>query len=182
MDHANEHLWAVGRAFFATSEIVSAWGDPLQDALYEQGAAAVLCALDALMPPTLAAAEVRPPHAGLRRGQRGADGRSVHWCIGAQRLRCRQEPVQELKRGARKVDRDALDAHRGPRRGHLARLAGLGRVAALLGAHAGWGRYCAGRGARGTLTVSGPRCPRHPDSGGHEGSRAKASVPARTRD
>jgi hypothetical protein len=48
--HAYEHLWAVGRALWNTPEAVSAWVEPLKDALYDQGAPAVLAALDALVP------------------------------------------------------------------------------------------------------------------------------------
>src|SRR5205823_4841231 len=32
--HAYDHLWAVGRAFFATPEALSAGGEPRKDALY----------------------------------------------------------------------------------------------------------------------------------------------------
>lgn len=53
--HAYEHLWAVGRALWDTPEAVSAWVEPLKDALYTQGAPAVLAALDALVPPADAA-------------------------------------------------------------------------------------------------------------------------------
>jgi hypothetical protein len=53
--HAYEHLWALGRALFATPEAVSAWVEPLKDALYTQGAPTVLAALDALVPPDEAA-------------------------------------------------------------------------------------------------------------------------------
>jgi hypothetical protein len=53
--HAYEHLWVVGRALFATPEAVRAWVEPLKDALYTQGAPAVLAALDALVPPDAAA-------------------------------------------------------------------------------------------------------------------------------
>ncbi len=56
--HAYEHLWEAGRAVFATPDALAAWVDPLKDALYEQGASAVLAALDALVPPDPAAAEV----------------------------------------------------------------------------------------------------------------------------
>jgi hypothetical protein len=44
----------------------------------------------------------------------------------------------------------------------------------LFWTHTPQGGVCAGRGARGTLTVSGPRCPRHPDSGGYEGQESKS--------
>ena len=56
--HAYEHLWAVGRAVCATPEAVAAWVEPLKDALYERGAAAVLAALDALPLSDAGAAEV----------------------------------------------------------------------------------------------------------------------------
>lgn len=56
--HAYEHLWAVGRAVFGPDAAVAAWVEPLKDRLYEVGAAAVVQALDALEPPTPAAAEV----------------------------------------------------------------------------------------------------------------------------
>jgi hypothetical protein len=56
--HAYEHLWAVGRALWDTPEAVSAWVEPLKDALYRQGAPAVLAALAALVPPAAAAAKV----------------------------------------------------------------------------------------------------------------------------
>jgi len=56
--HAYEHLWDAGRVVFDTPEALAAWAEPLKDALYEQGAPAVLAALDALTPPTPAAAEV----------------------------------------------------------------------------------------------------------------------------
>jgi hypothetical protein len=56
--HAYEHLWAVGRVLWDTPEAVSAWVEPLKDALYTQGAPAVLAALDALVPPAAAAADL----------------------------------------------------------------------------------------------------------------------------
>lgn len=56
--HAYEHLWEAGRAVFAPPEALAAWAEPLKDALYAQGAPAVLAALDALVPPDPAAAEV----------------------------------------------------------------------------------------------------------------------------
>jgi Uncharacterised protein family (UPF0236) len=56
--HAYEHLWAVGRALWDAPEAVSAWVEPLKDALYTQGAPAVLAALDALVPPDAAAAKL----------------------------------------------------------------------------------------------------------------------------
>jgi hypothetical protein len=56
--HAYEHLWAAGRAVFTAPEALAAWAEPLKDALYEQGAPAVLAALGALTPPDPAAAEV----------------------------------------------------------------------------------------------------------------------------
>ncbi|MDQ6746859.1 MAG: ISKra4 family transposase [Candidatus Dormibacteraeota bacterium] len=56
--HAYEHLWEAGRAVFDTPDALAAWAEPLKDALYEQGAPAILAALDALTPPTSAAAEV----------------------------------------------------------------------------------------------------------------------------
>jgi len=57
--HAYEHLWDAGRAAFAPPEARAAWAAPLEDALYEGGAPAVLDALDALAarPLELAAAE-----------------------------------------------------------------------------------------------------------------------------
>ena len=56
--HAYEHLWDAGRVVFDRPEALAAWAEPLKDALYEQGAPAVLTALDALTPPSPAAAEV----------------------------------------------------------------------------------------------------------------------------
>jgi len=56
--HAYEYLWDAGRAVFDAPDALTAWAEPLQDTLYEEGAPAVLAALDALMPPTLAAADV----------------------------------------------------------------------------------------------------------------------------
>jgi hypothetical protein len=56
--HAYEHLWAAGRAVFAAPEALAAWVEPLKDALYARGAPAVVAALDALVPPDPAAAEV----------------------------------------------------------------------------------------------------------------------------
>jgi hypothetical protein len=56
--HAYDHLWAMGRALWDTPEAVSAWVEPLKDALYTQGAPAVLAALDALVPPAAAAADL----------------------------------------------------------------------------------------------------------------------------
>jgi len=56
--HAYEHLWAAGRAVFDAPDALAAWADPLKDALYEEGAPAVLAALDALVPPGPAAADV----------------------------------------------------------------------------------------------------------------------------
>jgi len=53
--HAYEHLWAAGRAVFDTPDALAAWAEPLKDALYEEGASAVLAALDALVPPGPAA-------------------------------------------------------------------------------------------------------------------------------
>ena len=56
--HAYEHLWEAGRAVFDTPDALTAWVEPLKDALYEEGAPAVLAALDALTPPNPAAADV----------------------------------------------------------------------------------------------------------------------------
>jgi len=56
--HAYEHLWAAGRAVFDAPDALTAWAEPLKDALYEQGAPAVLAALDALVPPGPAAVDV----------------------------------------------------------------------------------------------------------------------------
>jgi len=58
--HAYEHLWDAGRAVFDTPDALAAWAEPLKDALYEQGAPAVLAALDAraAQPLDLAAADV----------------------------------------------------------------------------------------------------------------------------
>jgi hypothetical protein len=56
--HAYEHLWEAGRAVFAAPDALAAWVEPLKDALYEQGVAPVLTALDALTPPDPAAADV----------------------------------------------------------------------------------------------------------------------------
>jgi len=56
--HAYAHLWEAGRAVFDTPDALAAWVAPLEDALDEQGALAVLTALDALVPPDPAAAEV----------------------------------------------------------------------------------------------------------------------------
>ena len=56
--HAYEHLWAAGRAVFATPDALAAWAEPLKDALYEEGAPPVLAALDALTPPHPAAPDV----------------------------------------------------------------------------------------------------------------------------
>jgi len=56
--HAYEHLWAAGRAVFDTPDALTAWAEPLKDALYAEGAPAVLAALDALVPPSPAAADV----------------------------------------------------------------------------------------------------------------------------
>jgi hypothetical protein len=61
--HAYEHLWAVGRALWDTPEAVSAWVEPLKDALYAQGAPAVLVALNALVPPEAAAKVVETTRA-----------------------------------------------------------------------------------------------------------------------
>ena len=56
--HAYEHLWAAGRAVFDTPDALAAWAEPLKDALYTQGAPAVLAALDALVPADPTAADV----------------------------------------------------------------------------------------------------------------------------
>jgi len=56
--HVYEHLWAAGRAVFDAPDALTAWAEPLKDALYEEGAPAVLAALDALVPPGPAAADV----------------------------------------------------------------------------------------------------------------------------
>jgi hypothetical protein len=53
--HAYDHLWTVGRAVFDAEVVVGAWVEPLKDALYTQGAGAVLAALDALEPSAAAA-------------------------------------------------------------------------------------------------------------------------------
>ncbi len=54
--HAYEHLWEVGRALYAQE--AAAWVEPLKEALYTQGAPAVLAALDATCPSTPQAAEL----------------------------------------------------------------------------------------------------------------------------
>jgi len=56
--HAYEHLWATGRAVFDASDALAAWAEPLKDALYAEGAPAVLAALDALVPAGPTAADV----------------------------------------------------------------------------------------------------------------------------
>jgi hypothetical protein len=56
INHAYDHLWAVGRAVFEAEAGVVAWVEPLKDALYTQGACAVLAALDALEPSAAEAA------------------------------------------------------------------------------------------------------------------------------
>ena len=57
--HVYEYLWAVGNAVFgAGSARAAGWVQPLKDRLYEQGAAPVLAALQALTPATDAAADV----------------------------------------------------------------------------------------------------------------------------
>ena len=56
--HAYEHLWTGGRAVCAPEAEVAAWVEPLNDALYEQGASAVLAALAALTPQDPAGAAV----------------------------------------------------------------------------------------------------------------------------
>jgi hypothetical protein len=61
--HAYDHLWAVGRALWDTPEAVSAWVEPLKDALSTQGAPAVLAALDAVVPSAAAADLVRTTRA-----------------------------------------------------------------------------------------------------------------------
>ena len=61
--HASDHLWAVGRARWDTPAAVSAWVEPLKDALYTQGAPAVLAARDAVVPSAAAADLLRTPRA-----------------------------------------------------------------------------------------------------------------------
>ena len=56
--HAYEHLWAVGHALFADTAACAAWVEPLKEALYEQGAPAVIAALEALDPTTPEAADL----------------------------------------------------------------------------------------------------------------------------
>jgi len=56
--HAYEHLWTVGNAVFGRDTLPArVWVERLKDRLYEEGVAPVLAALDALAPPTEAAAE-----------------------------------------------------------------------------------------------------------------------------
>jgi len=56
--HVYEYLWAVGNAVFGAGSARDAgWVQPLKDRLYEQGAAPVLAALQALTPATDAAAD-----------------------------------------------------------------------------------------------------------------------------
>lgn len=61
--HAYDHLWTVGRAVFDAEADVGAWVEPLKDALYTQGAGAVLAALDALEPSDAAADLLRTTRA-----------------------------------------------------------------------------------------------------------------------
>ncbi len=56
--HAYEHLWTVGRALYPVADACAAWVKPLADALYDQGAPAVLAALEAAHPPSAEAADV----------------------------------------------------------------------------------------------------------------------------
>jgi len=56
--HAYEHLWAAGRAVFDAPDARAAWAEPLKDALYTEGAPAVLAALDTLVPAGPVAADV----------------------------------------------------------------------------------------------------------------------------
>ncbi len=46
--HAYEHPWDAGCAAFEAPEALAAWAEPLEDALYAEGAPAILAALDAL--------------------------------------------------------------------------------------------------------------------------------------
>jgi hypothetical protein len=63
INHAYDHLWTVGRAIFDAEAVVGAWVEPLKDALYAQGACAVLAALDALEPSAAAADLLRTTRA-----------------------------------------------------------------------------------------------------------------------
>ena len=56
--HAYEHLWNVGHALYPDPGACAAWVEPLKDALYEQGAPAVIAALDAASPPLPEAADL----------------------------------------------------------------------------------------------------------------------------
>lgn len=56
--HTYEHLWAVGHALYPDPAACAAWVEPLKDALYDQGAPAVIAALEAAQPPTAEAADL----------------------------------------------------------------------------------------------------------------------------
>ncbi len=62
--HADEHLWTVGHTLYPDAALCARWVEALKDALYCQGAPAVLAALDEAYPPCAEAAEVvRVTHA-----------------------------------------------------------------------------------------------------------------------
>jgi hypothetical protein len=56
--HAYEHLWAVGHALYPEPALCARWVEPLKEALYEQGAPAVIAALAAVQPATPEAADL----------------------------------------------------------------------------------------------------------------------------
>ena len=56
--HAYEHLWAVGHALYPDERVCRRWVETLKDALYTQGAAAVLDALTAATPQTAEARDL----------------------------------------------------------------------------------------------------------------------------
>jgi len=173
--HAYEHLWDAGRAAFATPEALAAWATPLEDALYEEGASAVLDALDALAarPLELAAAEA------LRRARAYVADNAA--CLDYPRFVAQQLPIgsgaveslcKTLNRGAREGGRDALDAGGAASGGHAARRARLGRRGCLLGGPP------AARAPAPAPVPPGPPAPPRPRRRSHPGNAARCPAPA----
>lgn len=156
--HAYEHLWEAGRAVFDTPEALATWVEPLKDALYAQGVAPVLAALDALVPPHPAAAEA------LRRER-------AYFADNAARMAYPRFVAQQLPIGSGAVESlcKTLIEARAKQAGMRWTRAGLQAVATLraLRASGSWAAFWAGHPLRERLRRCPPARPR----------RAPAPVP-----
>jgi hypothetical protein len=167
--HAYEHLWAVGHALCATPAAASAWVEPLKDALYARGAPAVLAALDALVPPDAAAADLlRTTHA--------------YFADNAARMDYPRFVAQQLPIGSGAVESlcKTLIAARAKQAGMRWTPAGVQAIATLraLSLSGAWAAFWARHPLRGHLRLCPPARPRRRSATAPRPAVAPATPPA----